>query len=282
MEMMVTEHDEHCLWQRRGCDDAIYRLPLNQPAISLAALRSRYASIISVASALPTNISHPESPDFNAVLRNPPALGEHSATSCDSLVSNITGKVDAPNQGALILALLGWQAEEGHVAGLVTCAACFRRLGLWLFSRPLISSVDVDEGEASMNRLDVVAEHRDYCPWVNADSQAGSSSTPKKDILQVRQPGWEILVRVLRSQQRLLEESEPRTSDVASEAYSIEDENIEEDANARLARDEERWVRLKKLKKVFQAKRKKASTESGNVKGKIGVDTDTHLTQTTI
>lgn len=58
---------------------------------------------------------------------------------------------------AAMLALFGWLNEDPGIPSLVTCSACFRRLGLWLF-RPKDGE---DGGEASVCRLDLVGEHRD-------------------------------------------------------------------------------------------------------------------------
>lgn len=58
---------------------------------------------------------------------------------------------------AAVLAMFGWENDDPGTPSLVTCSACFRRLGLWLFTQ----KVDAPEDEASMCRLDVVGEHRD-------------------------------------------------------------------------------------------------------------------------
>jgi hypothetical protein len=63
---------------------------------------------------------------------------------------------------AAVLALFGWQNEDPGIPNLVTCSACFRRLGLWLFhKKPAADGQDSEGGEASVCRLDVVGEHRD-------------------------------------------------------------------------------------------------------------------------
>lgn len=65
---------------------------------------------------------------------------------------------EAPiSEAAAILAMFGWQNDEPGVPSLVTCSACFRRLGLWLFQK----KGEEANGEASVCRLDVVGEHRD-------------------------------------------------------------------------------------------------------------------------
>lgn len=119
-----------------------------------------------------------------------------------------------------------------------------------------------------MSRLDVVAEHRNYCPWVNAESQ---SLTPIHDHKQTPQSsisdeaGWEVLVRMINNtvpaERRstiptLATDSTMAVAGGASEVGSLLSEVT--DNTARDARDRERWARLKKLKQVFQVKRGKA------------------------
>ena len=56
---------------------------------------------------------------------------------------------------------------------MVTCTACFRRLGLWLFKKPALQFGDEDDDDSSsMTRLNVVEEHRDVSVihiWVQQD-----------------------------------------------------------------------------------------------------------------
>lgn len=74
---------------------------------------------------------------------------------------------------AKILSLFGWTCEKIDGLTLLVCTACHRRIGHWSFKS---EEKDV---------FDVISEHRDYCPWINPESQ---SST---------EPGWEILYRLL-------------------------------------------------------------------------------------
>ena len=164
---------------------------------------------------------------------------------------------------ALILALFGWQAEEsGHVSGVVTCNACFRRLGLWLFKPP--PGTDELSGDSAMTRLDVVAEHRDYCPWVNAVAQNGSKRRASIDSLA----GWQTLLRTLSSrsvsfgafssntapteQEAILPDSSgSRPVDVFDRGQLEDDEEAEK---LRTAKDKARWAKLKRVSQVFRSK----------------------------
>jgi len=92
-------------------------------------------------------------------------------------------------ESAFILALFGWANEEPSIPTLLTCSACFRRLGLWLFKHPMGGSTG--GGDAMVCRLDVIGEHRDYCPWVNKESQG-------------REPGWKTLWKIVGLQMGLV------------------------------------------------------------------------------
>lgn len=152
--MIVTEHEDSCLWRKRGCDDTIYRLQLANPTVSRPAFTARYTSLLKIRGEIPPSLSHPEL-DLCSI--------QHSPEATD----------DGPiYEAAVVLALFGWQNEDPAIPSLVTCSACFRRLGLWLFRKKAIkvedgldSMEDLEgEEEASVSRLDVIGEHREVGP----------------------------------------------------------------------------------------------------------------------
>ncbi|KAH0545222.1 hypothetical protein FGG08_000676 [Glutinoglossum americanum] len=263
-DMIITEHDESCLWRVRGCDETIYRLPLARPPISLAALGARYTSLVAMAGDLPSTLSTPDTLDIQHLTKQVPIEFLHSYSPSPLAAESPLSPNKTLNHGALILALFGWQAETGHIAGLATCEACFRRLGLWLFK------VKPSE-DASMSRLDVVGEHREYCPWINSIWQNGGSS-PKKQKADIsdQKPGWEILVRVLEGALHLqLQVDDPAAapsllrSDNNKASGDIVARGRSENTASRDEQDNERWARLKKLKKVFDVRsRKKAASKA--------------------
>ena len=251
--------------------DTIYRLPLAHRATTLENLRLRYESLTAISSDLPSSLSTPLAftltPASNDLflLLNPPST---ASTSTSATISQ-TGSSSAPsiNREAFALALFGWQAEPSPIPGLATCHACFRRLGLWLFKSTSPPS------SPSMTRLDVVAEHRDYCPWINPDSQ--SLTLTAHDQHQPNSPrsstsdmaGWEILLRVVNTSVQLLRlENAARPSSSPTEVNGADGDGgseagavLDEVGNnkARDAKDRERWVKLKKLRQVFHVKRGK-------------------------
>jgi Rsm1-like len=242
--------------------ETIYRLPLASPPVSLAALSARYVSLISMAGDLPSNLSAPDDLDTLRLAKQVPIEFLLPYLPSSSAAESLQGSDAALNHEAFVLALFGWQAETGHIAGLATCEACFRRLGLWLFKAKTPE-------DASMSRLDVIGEHRDYCPWVNSLSQngGGSSKNSNTDSSDHR-AGWEVLLRALKGALHLYSQSgnaaaplsspKSNTSDATYEANNTTDQT--EKAASMMSRDEqdkERWARLKKLKKVFEVRNRR-------------------------
>lgn len=227
-------------------------------------LRLRYESFLAISTELPSTLSTPQaftlvpSRDHLCRLLYPSATPSANTTNTEPTTStsrHIQSK-------ALTLALFGWQAEPSPIHGIATCSACFRRLGLWLFKPPCEST------SSAMSRLDVVVEHRDYCPWVNAESQSltpipNYNQTPRSSISG--EAGWAVLVRMINN--TVPAEGRPKSatsaadSTVNSTGVSGEVDSLltelKDDAT-RDVRDRERWAKLKRLKQVFQVKRGKA------------------------
>ena len=246
--------------------DTIQRLPLAHQNTALGSLRLRYESLVRMASELPSNISTPASLDMNEISHIVPQILQPRPP---------TPFTDAPppyqnlppfNTEALALALFGWQAEENHISGLATCTACFRRLGLWLFKSSSISSDGSFSRPASMTRLDVVGEHRDYCPWINGLSQNGNVTPQSRQSSTQSLCGWEALLRMLTTTQMSIQENEEsrgnfRRSDMdgaASDTASVTGSIGGPDEKAsRDEKDKQRWAKLKRLRQVFTVKTRK-------------------------
>ncbi|KAA8909646.1 C3HC zinc finger-like-domain-containing protein [Sphaerosporella brunnea] len=221
---VVDEHDESCAWRRRGCDDSIYRLQLSNASVARPAFAERYSSLVKIRNEIPPSLSYPEGVD-------PAAL--HYPSECTD-----EGPIF---ETAAMLALFGWHNEDPGIPSLVTCSACFRRLGLWLFrKKPKVDEPDASPDEASVCRLDLVGEHRDYCPWVNAVSQG-------------KEPGWKTMHRVL--------QNSPRGMSSAASVYSVAtvttDHSDELTDAARDAEDNSKLQRLRRLKTLYFGKKKK-------------------------
>jgi hypothetical protein len=170
------------------------------------------------------------------------------------------------------MALFGWQGHKHDKSGpqlhSASCEACFRNLGFWLFKSKKVNEAGEEVEGARMNCLNVVTEHRNYCPWQNAISQNGSAKSSTASMA-----GWEIILRVLKSDyylrhngDRLAEHSRPVSSDQASEIGSLganDDENAESIAEEK---DKERWARLRRVKSLFDTKTGKKVHRSENKK----------------
>ena len=211
-----------------------------------------------MASELPSNIRRPEGYDIKALsaqlrhilLLNPPNPDEPNSAEI--------------NEEALSLALFGWEAEHGHMAGIASCNACFRRLGLWLFRPRSRADSGLGDQEPVMSCLDVETEHREYCPWINAKTQSGDQKSKSGEPAISELSGWEMVEKVVRNVQDEKRELMPpppvpgaKDDDVRSEVGSVISGELE-DRTVRDEKDKERWAKLKKLKKAFSVKRVKS------------------------
>lgn len=200
---------------------------------------------------LPTSLGTPEKVDIKALAHflSPtllPVPPTESLEDSNTIVSEIS-------EQALGFALFGWQAESERGLELASCNACFRRLGLWLFVPRPDPGSPTGEKEAVVNRLDLVQEHRSYCPWINASAQSGGtkSSVIEDGAKELR--GWEMVLRVVENLQY---------------THNVEDDSLvtlgrpmsastDLDRAVKDAKDQERFAKFKKLKKAFTIKRVK-------------------------
>jgi hypothetical protein len=119
-----------------------------------------------------------------------------------------------------------------------------------------------------MNGLDIVTEHRDYCPWRNPASQNGLKATSKPG--ESAMAGWEIAMRVLKNDHHLRHggvrqrEKDTIVADTGTEESTFGAEIEDEDAKSiREEKDKERWARLRRVKSLFDTKAGKKLQRSG-------------------
>ncbi|KAM0415832.1 hypothetical protein ACHAPT_013192 [Fusarium lateritium] len=286
-DLIVTSHQEDCLWRKRGCDDSLLRLSLANTSSSLKSLRERYDELLSRKSFLPY--------EFNLRLPDELKLDEIPAQlPIDFFTRPAAANVEVgtrPNRVALALALMGWQGLDnpriGAVPNSASCHTCLRRLGLWMFKSKEVA----DDGEvlvpAPMDFLDPVREHRFFCPWSNPGTQRQSHAhtRPEQDL-----PGWKVLLQTLANDAHLRSVYEgrsparhrtqrsigepPSTPQRPETAASITtpqtlpamrtatpgsvdvtgSDHVEEDEKERDAKDKERWARLRRVKSLFDNK----------------------------
>ena len=229
----------------------IQRLPLTYPKSTLDALRTRYLSFVNMNVELPTTLRMPEDIDFEAIRKQLLPLLLHQASPQASLETPATAM--EINELALKFALFGWEAETDSKLNLATCSACFRRLGLWLFVPRPDPNNPSESREPIVNRLDLIEEHRLYCPWINGSSQSGVTTSKTEDTLSPEPTGWEMLLIVVRNAQHF--ESDDAVPDTSGSPGT--------DKAGQDTKDQERWAKLKKLKQAFRVKRvKKAGKEN--------------------
>ncbi|KAK0384762.1 hypothetical protein NLU13_7240 [Sarocladium strictum] len=267
-ELVVSSHQEDCLWRKRGCDDSLLRLSLANAATARLSLRQRYDELLARKDHLPY--------DFNLRL---PAELDVQKTICLLPHEFFASAVDAsksdlakPNTVALALALCGWQglpdARIGSVSNSISCRTCLRRLGLWMFKSKEVDSSGKVVIPAPMEHLDTVREHRFFCPWRNPSTQAPTAvdASAVKSV-----PAWGVLIQTLRNEAHLRtvygpavgpKQAEGGTSSVAADPSAEPAEMDENDEEVQKAKDKERWARLKKIKSLFDIKGGKGRSRS--------------------
>lgn len=159
------------------------------------------------------------------------------------------------NRVALMMALFGWGAMQNYTHSAAECTACFRRLGLWLFKSKEISPTGEEITGAAMKHLDLIREHRDYCPWKNATAQSGPTS-------QEKLAAWEIVIRVLRNNYYLRNPEAgkklTRKADEGDAGSVFGDGKSEEEVKSIKEEKDKEWTaRLRRVKSLFNTKEKK-------------------------
>ncbi|KAG4032622.1 hypothetical protein MFRU_006g00920 [Monilinia fructicola] len=278
VELIITSHDESCPWRQRGCDDVIFKLPLNKPAITIQTLRERYNELQQRADHLPylSNMAPPEGFDIDLITTYLPAdfLGS----------SPETGQANPPNEinkVALMMSLCGWQGHKhdrlGQQLESVSCQTCYRILGLWMFKSKSISATGQETVPAIVPGLDPIAQHREYCPWRDPVSQNGLAATQNKKLRALA--GWEVVLRVLKTEHGLRvgrEKNEkgsrrsyvsPATNEGGGEYGDDLTPDFADDEDAksiRDAKDKDLMTRFRRVKTFIALKKR----PSGEVKNK--------------
>ncbi|KAI5286968.1 mRNA cap guanine-N7 methyltransferase [Ascosphaera aggregata] len=290
-KQIVEGHAENCPWRIKGCDgvyselayclmtssltkcvDTIQHLPLTKPDIAVSVLKQRYLGLLRIQSKLAgvrsikTPISDSEMEEIVKFLPD-----DFTSTASSSSSSNDEkhkeNETPAPpnlsndlNMSALKLALLGWECDpESPSIGLLTCPACFRRLGLWLHTqKQSATTTDGDaEDEAGIRTLDVALEHQEYCPWINTTTQSCDSAGKISNLSKINppRPGWEVLVQDIRILHRRQLWTEPIRSPQREAGAVKEIEEIQEDdEDVRKQRDREWWSKIRRLRQVLKVK----------------------------
>ncbi|OAX79373.1 hypothetical protein ACJ72_06308 [Emergomyces africanus] len=265
-------HAERCPWRKSGCDDTIQRLPLTNPETAVNGLQKRYLNLTRLESKLPPidNIERPAELDMDEVLKllPPTFLSDNpereARESTENLLQQPCEKEDGQaevtsqvivediNRAAFVLAIFGWDAAPDVGAGLATCSACFRRLGLWMYKPKEDGSIAV------YAKLDVVGEHLDYCPWINSTTQSGS----RKPVVVPGsngkpQSGWEIVGQAIKTMHRRRTRCDVPSTPAETESQETPmstGEAMVDDDETRKRRDREWWAKLRRVRQSLQVK----------------------------
>jgi hypothetical protein len=267
----------------------LLRLSLPNPATALTDLRRRYDELAERKDFLPYefNLRLPQGLDIDkiisylppAFLTIPPAPAPTGETTSSDPVA--PGSV---NRVALAMAVIGWQdlknARDESVPNTVSCHTCLRRLGLWMFrSKQVDPETNAILEPALIDHLDPVSEHRDFCPWKNAEAQRNgnlrkTSKTSEDDKeKETDKPAWAILVQTLRNEAFVRsrvnapahEMSKSVSAPDAAGATGADLEHVVEDDETRKKRQQAMMARLRKVKSLFNVrpgpKLKKAASQ---------------------
>jgi len=156
--VLSSGHTKKCPWATRSTELTILRLPPTQ--LTLSSLTSRLKTLQPVLPFLP--------PPERLVGPKP-------------LPISLPSQFHEYDQRILQAAITGWSGSLLGGRGLFTCSTCQRRIGLWLFTSPSSSQSSLHWEEED---LDLVKEHKTYCPWINPSVQTGMA-------------GWEYLYALL-------------------------------------------------------------------------------------
>lgn len=198
-DLIVEGHGKGCFWRGQtgeGCawDGGIMRVSVARPRVFGPQLRARYQSL-KQAGAMPPreNVVMPETLEVGKMKRWLPKsfhedlqAGEAEKENQDTASEGRDKSPEEVDDVALAFALTGWKGtKEGGSYSLAVCDNCFRRIGLWLYS-----STNSRDGDEEAMKLDLIQNHRDYCPWINGQAQRMPGA-------YAGLPAWEILVRCI-------------------------------------------------------------------------------------
>jgi hypothetical protein len=245
--------------------DTIFKLSLNHAPTTLHAIHRRYDALCSISDGLPYmhNLHPPEDLDLDSIIAYLPK-NFFTSSLIDAEPSSLAPQTEI-NRVAFVMALFGWTArpETKIRDGAAVCEVCFRTLGLWLFKSKEVNEAGEVIRPATMNYLDPVDQHREYCPWKNAKSQSTTGNT-NKTVKVPELAAWQIIIRVLKNDHRLREagkgsevdHSRAGVADITSRpSTALDKDYTDEDAESiREEKDKERWARLRRVKSLFDTK----------------------------
>ncbi|KAM3415579.1 hypothetical protein BST61_g9100 [Cercospora zeina] len=246
---IIHGHSSSCMWRKAGCKDDIYRLPIVRSTVWQPELSRRFRSLLSIGSSIDKiKIRALESTSAPEKL-----LGELPRDVIDPAETTHPYSVKA-----FEVALHGWRGAPDSGNDLLYCDACFQRIGLWMYQPEYIalrrrpSTTDNEEDDAS---VDLVEMHREHCPWRNPETQKATGSLAGLNAAQVLH---RVVATAARDHRRRSHEAVTiaGASEQAQEAAEMSTETPTLTRAEVAQQDKERESRMRKLKKLFNIKRK--------------------------
>ncbi|KAK5081019.1 hypothetical protein LTR05_008336 [Lithohypha guttulata] len=224
-EMITTSHSGTCSWRKRGCDASIQRIEgLLNGSTTVTATKARLQGIIEKIGDIPT-------------VSDLPAYNDLPPPNLDNLQ-------EAGDKNPLKLAMCGWQYKEPDV---IECKHCLRSLGLWLYRGT----------SPTVENLDAVDSHLDYCPWRSAEAQdteivlpANGSNISKK----IKLPGWALVYHAFLKQtvkRRSGGDAESWSTAQPDDDHALREQQTPEQRERRM---KDLMRRIKEIKKPFNVK----------------------------
>ncbi|KAF2149552.1 zf-C3HC-domain-containing protein, partial [Myriangium duriaei CBS 260.36] len=254
--LIIDGHRDSCPWRQAGCKDDIYRIPVVRREWWQKHISEAFLSALAMAEDIGRlNLRDiPIKPTAEKILRDMPP-GFFTTTYQSYQAPAPMSRPTTPRPATLTIALTGWLATTESSTNLLSCSACFQRIGLWLYQGP--SSSRTDSGhDFPPTTLDLIDQHREHCPFRNAASQAATgdfSSSPAWSIL------WTTVARWADEQRRRSHPHQPESAPASplspsfpplGHTVSIEaTHGGSREENAKL--DKERTTKLRKLRKAL-------------------------------
>ncbi|KAK5000681.1 hypothetical protein LTR66_000528 [Elasticomyces elasticus] len=236
--LIVDGHDAGCLWRRAGCKKDIYRLPIASPSHWQPELHARYQSLSAVSRPIADVKLQPSETSSAGLLDSLPRDVLAGSADADNSSNEEQQSNTQAQTKSLHVSLFGWKGVLEAGNALLSCDACFQRIGLWMYDpgykrRRTQSGEDAeedDDDDEQPSELDLVELHREHCPWRNPSSQCSTAGRPA----------------AAGGEEQVSNEDEDGAS-ATSETPTFSREEIEK-------QDKEREGRLKKLKRAFTIK----------------------------
>lgn len=226
--MITTSHSGDCPWRKRGCDSSIQKIEglLNTSSV-IETTRARTEVIVSKIEDVP-------------LVLDLPTLDEVLIPKNDDLQVDDLANLDV---SATKLAICGWNFREADV---VECKNCFRSLGLWLY-----------RGETpTIEHLDAVESHLEYCPWrspVSQNTEIVTSRQGSKEV-KVKFSGWALVYSAIQNHKQR-QRGGTKTKSVATSDNGKGGLDREEPTpEQREKRVKDLIQRIKEIKKPFNVK----------------------------